>query len=178
MANQNLEVPRGLAQTLPREHSSLLGSLVGRTNEVSAEITAAIAAAGIPVAASQAQAEAGTDTAAYISAAIAAFLPAMPKAMVLFDASSGSPVSSLAYNISSITDRGVGLFTINFTRAFSSTEIGMFGTAGNGAANFLMLPDLSVAVTTSSFSIQIVSRGAGAATDTAYNFCAFFGDLT
>lgn len=62
------------------------------------------------------------------------------KAWVSFDASSGTPVVGESFNVSSITDNGVGDFTINFTTAFAASTHAAAGMAGNNdASNHLNL---------------------------------------
>lgn len=56
------------------------------------------------------------------------------KAWVVFDASSGTPTISTSFNVTSITDNGVGNFTINFTTAFANANYAVSGMAGNDDA--------------------------------------------
>jgi hypothetical protein len=66
----------------------------------------------------------GTNTTQAASTAfVLANAPASPvKALVYFDASSGSPVIQGSTNVASITDLGSGRFRINFTTAMSSVN--------------------------------------------------------
>lgn len=159
------EVTRGVVSQQPREtiaHLNAIGAYLRQSASSSF--------------ATQAQAEAGAPN-VNLSPAIAAFLAAMPKAFVQFDASSGTPVVKMSYNVDSITDRGVGLFTINFTSLFSSNAIGMAGSADDASGNVVVaMPDLSVAVTASAFPIKIRVPTVGNV-DAAYNFVVFYGDL-
>lgn len=60
-------------------------------------------------------------------------IPSAPvaKAWVVFDASTGTPVIADSFNVTSITDNGVGDFTINFTTAFANTNYCVIASASN-----------------------------------------------
>lgn len=51
------------------------------------------------------------------------------KAWVAFDASSGTPTILDSFNVTSITDNGVGDFTVNFTNALPSVNYALAGDA-------------------------------------------------
>ena len=53
------------------------------------------------------------------------------RAWVNFNASSGTPSIRASHNVSSITDHGVGKFTLNFTNALADTNYSVVGTTGN-----------------------------------------------
>lgn len=74
-------------------------------------------------AATQAEQEAASSTTVYTSPGTQKFHPAAAKVWGVFN---GTGVVSLLanYNVSSITDNGVGDYTINFTTAFSSANYG------------------------------------------------------
>ena len=56
------------------------------------------------------------------------------KAWVNFDASSGTPAIQDSYNVTSITDNGIGDYTLNFTTAMANANYAAVGTArGPGA---------------------------------------------
>lgn len=157
------EVTRGVVAQQPRETVSHLNAVQAYLKQLGGGF------------ATQAQAESGAADVS-LNPAIAAFLAAMPKAFVLFDASSGTPVINMSYNVASITDRGVGFFTINFTSPFSSNAIGMVGAANNGGFGLIVGPDLAVTPTASAFPIQ-VHNAVGTLIDAVYIFIAFYGDL-
>ena len=57
------------------------------------------------------------------------------KAWITFDGTAGTVSASDSYNFSSITDDGVGTYTLNFTTPFSNTNYCKHGgtfAAGNG----------------------------------------------
>jgi len=52
-------------------------------------------------------------------------------AYVMFNAGTGTPVIAGSYNVTSITDVGVGKYTVNFTTAFSNANYCVLGVAGS-----------------------------------------------
>jgi hypothetical protein len=70
----------------------------------------------------QSEMEAGTDTTRAVTSGRQHFHPSAAKVWCAFDASSGTPTIIGSYNTSSITDRGVGRYTVNFAVTFSSTS--------------------------------------------------------
>jgi len=117
-------------------------------------------------AASQAEQEAATATNVYVSPGRQQFHPSAIKSQCLVTISGGSPTLQTNYNVSSITDNGVGLFTINFSTSFSSENYAISGItqrnpgdANNGG--FISL-NRNISRTASSCSIAIVSNAASA----------------
>ena len=123
-----------------------------------------------PVAASQGEQETGSRTTVFTSPGRQQYHPSAAKAWVLFDGT-GTPAITTGYNVSSITDNGVGDYTINFTTSFSSANYII-----TGIANF----------TTNAAWVGISSLAAGAArirtannalfADLSQISCAFYGD--
>jgi len=57
------------------------------------------------------------------------------RAWVNFNASSGSPSIRAQFNVSSITDNGVGNYTVNFTNALADANyVVTFGVGGGGSS--------------------------------------------
>jgi hypothetical protein len=56
------------------------------------------------------------------------------KAWVNFNASSGVPTVRSSFNISTITDNGIGLYAPNFTAALTSANFVLAGTASRATA--------------------------------------------
>lgn len=54
-------------------------------------------------------------------------------ASVYFTATGGAPAIQNSFNVSSITDHGVGNFTVNFSSPLRSANYVVSGVAGNGA---------------------------------------------
>lgn len=79
-------------------------------------------------AASQAEMEAASSLTTYVSPGREKYHPGVAKAWVNFNGT-GTPAITASYNVASITDRGAGLYTINFTTSFSSTAYVATGSA-------------------------------------------------
>ena len=88
----------------------------GNWREESRRLAAAAAVAA--AAATQAEMEAGSSTTVYVSPGRTAFHPGVAKAWAVKTAA--GLLESPSYNITSITDNGVGNATYNFTTAFST----------------------------------------------------------
>lgn len=71
------------------------------------------------------------------------------KAWVNFSAGTGTPTVRASYNVSSITDGGVGNFTINFTTAMIDTNYCVLSVANEGG---------SVTIRESQFGTQTTSN--------------------
>lgn len=74
----------------------------------------------VPSAATQAEQETGTSTTTYASPGRQQFHASAAKAWVRLNWVAGAPTVIASYNISSLTDTGVGAVTVNFTVSFSS----------------------------------------------------------
>lgn len=85
-------------------------------------------ATGVIEIATAAEVAAGTDTVRAVTTGRQRFHPAHPKAWVNFDGS-GTPSITQAHGVSSITDNGVGDFTVNFSTAFANSNYAMAGTS-------------------------------------------------
>jgi hypothetical protein len=87
------------------------------------------------------------------------------KAWVRFNASSGTPIIDASYNVSSITDNGVGYYTVNFTTALSDANYAVNTSVGNATYIefenvFVAPPGTFVAPTASSFIVSYYGQGA------------------
>jgi hypothetical protein len=76
-----------------------------------------------------------------------------------------------AFNVSSITDNGVGQYTINFTTAMADANYSVCGCAYNNGAGGESLR-INTAPTTS--SVQILTSSSGSAFDSLYTTAAIF----
>lgn len=83
-------------------------------------------------AASQAQMEAATSNAVAVTPGVAQYHPAMPKAWVNFDGTSGSIIVS--YNVSGVVRNSAGNYTVSFTTPFSSANYCSQVTGSNWSA--------------------------------------------
>jgi hypothetical protein len=102
------------------------------------------------------------------------FNPGVAKAWVTFNASTGVPIISSSFNVSSITDNGVGLYTINFNQPFNSVNYTVSGSARYNSAPAAAIAYVGLrrqttdAKTTSTCAIQVVYN-AGNAVAIAYD---------
>lgn len=91
--------------------------------------------------------------------------------------SGGTPTLNTSYNVSSLTDNGVGDFTFNFSTAFSSANYTVAGSAqptGGGSAVVIMIRE-GVNPTTSACRIHVNAPAVNAGVDAPMFSCAFFG---
>ncbi len=109
------------------------------------------------------------------------FPQGLAHAWVSFDASSGSPASVLYYN-ATVTDDGVGKFTVNFVRAFVDANYTLFGSArynsgSSSAAGGLVAlrRQAAAAKTTTTCAIQTVYMGTPSFADMPEVCAAFIG---
>lgn len=58
----------------------------------------------------------------------------LARAWVYFNATTGTPVIIASFNVSSITDNGVGDFTVNFTTAMPDANYCAISTADSGTS--------------------------------------------
>lgn len=104
------------------------------------------------------------------------FADGCAKAWVNFNASSGTPVVNSNFNVPSITDNGVGDFTINFTTAFANTNYIMLGRNDNVAgANRNATPDPDVHTKATNSCRIYIHDASSVASDWVENEIIFFG---
>jgi len=85
------------------------------------------------------------------------------------DATSGTPVIQKSYNVSSITDSGVGIYTINFTTALASANYSWAGSGENLVPNAALVVVFEAgARSTSALPIR-VSNSTSAPYDTTFS---------
>ena len=122
--------------------------------------------------ATQAEMEAATAADKIVTPDSAQWHPGVAKAWVNFNGT-GTVAIRTSHNVTSITDNGVGLYTVNFTTAFSSADYTLGGTAnftGGGGAESVRI----VSLTTT--SAQVRTLNADVATDLSIITINFFGD--
>lgn len=132
-------------------------------------------------AASQAQQETGTSTTVYVSPGRQQYHASAAKAWVKVAAASGTPSIESSYNVTSITDHGVGDYTVNFTTFFSAGTYGYAATPRSASASVSVLQisqSSASAPATSSCRFQINnSENSPQSAPTDGDFSAiFFGD--
>jgi len=123
-------------------------------------------------AATQAQQEAGTDITVGVTPGRQQFHPSAAKAWVIFNAS-GTIAAS--FNVSSVTDNGVGNWTVNFTVNFSSVNYMAQITISRPATPSTVVYE-GPTKTAGSCQIQTVRTDTQGAVDTARINAVFFGD--
>jgi hypothetical protein len=127
----NIVTPTGTSITLgtTNETISLLydSTLVKWIVKASQPLAATTSILGVVEKATQAEVEAET-TEKYPDAALLKYHPGIAKFWVFCTVTAGAPAATASYNVSSITDDGVGLFQVNFTTAFASADYAVIGT--------------------------------------------------
>ena len=124
--------------------------------------------------ASQAQMEAATATNVPVTPGVAKYHPGVAKAWVTFNGT-GTPSIGASHNVSSITDNGVGDYTINFTTAFSSTNYCLAGVANRADSATSTCIVFPVTLSTGSCQIRTVTSADGTHDPSIVSVC-FFGD--
>lgn len=159
------------------------GAAVPLSGAQGVALKALVDAIAVPAAASAAEQEAGTEAATYVAPATAHRHPSACKAWVRFNASGTVGAS---YNITSITDSGVGNWTVNIATDFSSANYSGVVTGGQaGAAPSCIVYNCgSIAAGTFAILAQATGdNGVGAVTTSPADptnadavFVQFFGD--
>lgn len=132
-------------------------------------------------AATQADMETATSTTTNVTPGRQHYHPAHPKAMISFSVSGGTPSTERSYNMTSLTDNGVGDFTANFTTAFSANTYGGLGLGrrDNGAGRAQVYAKNNTATydrTTTADRFLVISDSAGGAEDPKEFTCVWIGD--
>jgi len=131
-------------------------------------------------AATQAQQETGSSTAVFVSPGRQHFHDSAAKAWLTGDYAGGgtpSPATD-SYNVSSVSDSGPGLMTVNFTTSFSSANYVQSGMCQRASANSGLWPSIHQGTdpTASACAVAFVSDGASN-TDPSFYSAIFHGDL-
>lgn len=126
--------------------------------------------------ASQADMETATSLTAAVPAGRVKNNPGVSKAWAYVTVSGGTPTLAANYNVTSITDSGVGTFVVNFTTAFSSASyVCTTSTTQAAGANRWIGRNGGVSPTASAFPV-LITNSAGSAVDPAEFSVACFGD--
>jgi hypothetical protein len=135
-------------------------------------------AGGIEIA-TQAEMEAAASAVLAVTPGRLQYHPGVAKAWVNFNGT-GTPAARSGHNVSSITDNGLGLWTANFTTAFSNANYAVAISAGytsGGGTDFgYSVRDHSVPRTTAAISLAYLTSNGGAFADTANFDVTAFGD--
>ena len=127
--------------------------------------------------ATQADQEASTSFIAAVTPARQQYHPSACKAWIVFDGT-GTVSAKAVYNISSLSDNGVGDYTVSFIVPFSSgfyAVTGMARAPGTGSPLSFNISPLS-APTGSNCRVLVFSSNTVTATDSSYVCLMFFGD--
>lgn len=128
--------------------------------------------------ATQAQMEAASSTTVFTSPGRQHLHPSHPKAFTAGRYTAGAPESpGTAYGVSSVSDTGTGIMTVNFSTAFSSAKYIPFGMCQRASANSGLWPSIEQGTdpTTTACAIAFASDGA-TNTDPDYYGVGFIGD--
>lgn len=131
--------------------------------------------------ASQAEQETGTSNQVAVTPGVAQYHPSAAKAWVQLSTTGGTPSLITGYNVSSITDLGLGQFGVNFGVSFSSNNYGFggMGTTVNAVETIQPFNGYTGAIvnTGGRFNLQTLNQS-GLARDATYPISAcFYGDL-
>jgi len=106
----------------------------------------------------------------------------LAKAWVNFD-SNGTLAVTDSFNVSSVTDNGVGDYTINFTSAFANTNYCIVGACeqrntpfGSYAENFQIPVGATKTTSAARVCTNVVTPSSSAAVDEDRIYVVFFGD--
>jgi len=114
------------------------------------------------------------DTAGSNSSTPAAIANGIAKAWVAFNGTGTVAIRS-SYNVSSITDGGTGIYTVNFTSSLADANYSAVGTAGylgGGSEAFLCGHD--AAPSAGAFPLRVILAGSLSYVDKSYVYVSFF----
>jgi hypothetical protein len=127
-------------------------------------------------AATQAQQESASSNLVAATPSNLKWHPGVAKAWVVFDGS-GTVTVLASHNVSSVTDNGVGDYTVNFTTAFSSAFYVPCGFAQDAATQLPYVSGSSTTAPTASSCRVRAANGANSGFDADLIAVAFFGDF-
>lgn len=139
-----------------------------------ASLTATASRAGLIELATQSETDNGADATRAICPQTLRLHPGVARAWVAFDGTNTVTIKT-SHNVTSITDRGVGQYTVNFATAFGSSNYWMVGSArqiNNTDDSATVSPQLGDTKTTSAYQFT-VSEGA-TQRDSTEVFLAFY----
>lgn len=132
------------------------------TPDALASLTATTTRRGLIEIASQTETDTGTDTERAVTPQTLRLSPGHARAWVLFNGQLAAANMIMAsHNVTSITDRGVGQYTVNFTNPFGSTNYCWIGSSrqmNNSEYPNTVSPYLSLTKTTSAFQVSTLEN--------------------
>lgn len=126
--------------------------------------------------ATQSDMESPSSSIALVVPSVIKYHPGVAKAWASVDSIASSPLVNLGYNVSSLSDNGVGDITINLSITFSANAYCAPMNAGADDGGFTALLVLS-AKTGTSIRVNGIRRSDGTLHDMSYMEVAIFGDL-
>lgn len=150
-----------------------LGLMSGTPTFAAANLSGTALPSGLV--ATQSDQETATSTALAVTPGRQQYHPSAAKAWVRWDASSGTPTIVSSYNVTSLTDNGVGDTTINFTTAFSNANYGWSFGGSSLTNDSRWLWHQLTAPATGSFRVG-TTNSSQALADAKYACAVFFGD--
>lgn len=126
--------------------------------------------------AAQSDMESPSSTSLAVTPGVVKYHPGVAKAWVLFNGT-GTVAIGASHNVSSITDNGVGLYTVNLTSAMSSTSYVVVGTAAYSATLKTLAAVCNINVLgASSFEVFVSDNNADTLIDCAVIMLVIYGD--
>ena len=170
----------GIATTTPGSPLTVAGVIYSSTGGFKfPDGTTQTSAASSATAATQTEQEAGSSITVMTTPGRQQYHPSAAKAWVMFNGI-GTPAVTAGYNVASITDNGVGDYTINFTTAMSSVNFVVVGTAShtNGGTTTAIVTVFSQSVGSVRIKVSEISIGATTQVpfDPASVYVVVFGD--
>ena len=170
----------GIATTTPGSPLTVAGVIYSSTGGFKfPDGTTQTSAASSATAATQTEQEAGSSITVTTTPGRQQYHPSAAKAWVMFNGI-GTPAVTAGYNVASITDNGVGDYTINFTTAMSSVNFVVVGTAShtNGGTTTAIVTVFSQSVGSVRIKVSEISIGATTQVpfDPASVYVVVFGD--
>lgn len=123
--------------------------------------------------------ETATSTTTVVPPGLVQNHPGVAKAWALVTVSGGTPTLTAGYNVTSVSDGGIGIYTLNLTTAFSSANFAAVVTPFANGSNLIFSQEVS-AKTASTIVIRIYEASSGSNSNLEQLDCSFmavaFGD--
>lgn len=136
-----------------------------RTLTLSGDATISGTNTGDVAAATKAEMEAASSATAPVTPGRQQYHPGAPKAWVRFYHNAGVPTIISSYNVSSLSDEGLGQVGVNFTTAFADTNYGMISGGLHVSPNFYLAHVHGDVPLTTTKATLLIQRITGATND-------------
>jgi len=117
----------------------------------------------------------GTSATQFVNPAVQQYHNSAGKAWVNWDSSSGSPVIGVSYNVTSLTNNGIGDVTVNFTTPFTSSNYAIGAMCLRGVISGTQCINVSTSTAPTSSSCRITTQEGGITQNVASNSVIFMG---